>query len=991
MSAFHLGRVRLAALALTPIVALSATLATAPTSSAQATAEKATGPADAARAAFGTEPLPEAGVYNVILKAPPSASYAGGRQGYARTAPGAGGSFNPRSAAVQQYERMLGNQQDRVLERVGDPDTIYRYTTALNGFSAELTGAQVLALRKDASVLTVNPQEHVVANTVHTPEFLHMSGKKGQWAKHGGPAKAGKGVVIGVIDTGIWPENPSFAGKPAVPDVPGFWGTCQAGEEFPASTCNSKVIGARYYDAYTEGKELAETEYRSPRDGGGHGSHTASTAAGNYGVKVKIEGQSFGEASGMAPAAKIAVYKVLWSFADADQDGGSDVDIIAAIDDAVSDGVDVINYSIGSTGGGDAFTDASNLAFMNAAVAGVFVATSAGNSGPDATTVGNNGPWMTTTAASTSYNYQGGVVLGNGAKYVGAMVSDKAVPTSPFVYAADVEVPASEDDGLCGPDSLDPAQVEGTIVACDRGVYDRIAKSAEVARAGGVGMVLLNTSDNSIDADFHAVPTVHLNVPDADAVYTYVTEDPSPTARINPALADDTPVPQIAGFSSRGPAASVAGGGDIIKPDIAAPGVSVVAAVAPPSNHGHKWDLYSGTSMASPHIAGLAAFIHRLKPHWTPAMVKSAMMTTAYDLKDESPSPLAQGAGQVEPRKFLDPGLVFDARGADYLNFLAGQGVTTSTGEPLTPNPIDASDLNLPSIGVGDLVGTQTVTRRVTNVSGKSETYTIGSAGLDGISAVADPASIKVPAGATRSFEVTLSADNDAAFGEFEGGKLVLTGSRGHKVRIPVSVKPEALVADDEVDGTVPAGEATVEGLAGFTGTIDLGVSGLVGSTPVVQDLPTGGFDYNAPNADADTYKSTVVVPEGSSVRFRTDGDPDDDLDLWVYLDGQLVGYSATGSSDEVVTGINAPAGTYEVYVNAFAAGEGPATMRYDEWVVADGDDAGNLTVDPDPLPVESGEPFSYTASWDGLDESKNWFGYVTYGDRDMHTIVQVD
>jgi hypothetical protein len=183
----------------------------------------------------------------------------------------------------------------------------------------------------------------------------------------------------------------------------------------------------------------------------------------------------------------------------------------------------------------------------------------------------------------------------------------------------------------------------------------------------------------------------------------------------------------------------------------------------------------------------------------------------------------------------------------------------------------------------------------------------------------------------------------------------------------------------------------TIEGLAGFTGTIDLAPSGLVGSTPVVQDLPPGGFDPDAPNADADTFKSTVEVPAGSSVRFRTDGDPNDDLDLWVYLDGELIAYSATGSSDEVVTGIGAPAGTYEVYVNAFASDEGPATMRYDQWVVEDGADAGNLTLDPDPVPVQSGEPFSYTASWADLDASKNWFGYVTYGDRGKETIVQVD
>ena len=971
----------MAVLALAPIVALTGALTTT-------TAGAAPGGSDADRAttAFGTEALPPAGVYNVILAAAPSTTYTGLERGYARTAPRGSESFAPRSAAVQRYETLLRTQQDRVLSRVGNPRTLYRYTTALNGFSANLTGTQVVELRKDPAVLAVNEQERVKADTVHTPAFLGMSGKKGQWNRYGGVAKAGKGVVVGVIDTGIWPENPSFAGEDKVPAVAGFSGACEAGEGWERSTCSSKIVGARYYDAYTEGKELADVEFRSPRDGGGHGSHTAATAAGNHGVRVRIEGQDFGRASGMAPAAKISVYKVLWSFQDPDQDGGSDVDIVAAIDDAVRDGVDVINYSIGSEGGGDEFTDATNLAFMNAAAAGIFVAASAGNSGPDATTVGNNGPWLTTTAASTSYLYQGGVVLGNGEKHIGAMVSDQAVPNSPFVHAADVE--ATPDDGLCGPDSLDPELVEGAIVACDRGVYDRVAKSAEVERAGGVGMVLLNVSNNSTDADFHSVPTVHLNPPAADAVYEYVTGTEGATASINPNLADDTAIPQAAGFSSRGPAAP--GGGDILKPDIAAPGVSVVAAVAPPSNNGHRWDLYSGTSMASPHIAGLAAFIQQLRPDWSPAMVKSAMMTTAFDLQGDR-SAFTQGAGHVNPKRFLDPGLVFDARGADWLNFLSGQGVTTASGDPITANPIDASDLNLPSIGIADLVGEQTVTRRITNVSDKAETYTISTTGLSGVLATPNRETVRVRPGATKTIRIAMTAGPDASFGEFTMGKLVFTGDQGHKVRIPVTVKPEALVADEEVSGSVPAGSVDVEGVAGFTGVVDLAANGLVGSAPVEDDLQAGGFDPDAPQEDADTYKSTVTVPEGGALRFRVDGDPQDDLDLWVYYEGTLVALSATGSSDEQVTGFDLPAGEFQVYVNAYAAGGDTAHMVYDEWVVEDGADAGNLALDPDPLPVQSGEPFTYNASWDGLDEAQNWFGYVTYGDTGELTVVQID
>ncbi len=719
----------MAAAALATVAALAASMTTTvPADAAAAPADKV----QRATKAFGTSALPPAGTYNVVLKAPPAATYTGGVRGYARTAPRGAAKFNARAAATRRYEQLLRTRQDSVLKSVGNPRTLYHFTTALNGFAAKLSSRQVVALQKDPSVLAVNPVKQVYADTVHTPAFLGMSGKKGVWAKNGGTKNAGKGVVVGVLDTGIWPENKSFAGDDKVPNVPGFSGKCQSGENWPANTCNSKIIGARYYDTSVEGEELADTESVSPRDGGGHGSHTASTAAGNYGVQVKIQGQDFGKASGMAPAAKISVYKVLWHLADDPETGtGSDADIVAAIDDAVRDGVDVINFSIGSEGGGDPFTDASNLAFMNAAAAGIFVAASAGNSGPDPSTVGNNGPWMTTTAASTSYLYQGAVVLGNGDKYVGAMVSNKSVSSRPLVYSGDIVATGAdpEDGALCGPDTLDEAAAVGKIVVCDRGVFDRVAKSAEVARVGGVGMVLANVTANSTDADFHSVPTVHLDVPDSDAVRDYAQEAGA-TARLDAAGKDATAIPQIAGFSSRGPA--VPGGGDILKPDISAPGVSIVAAVAPPSNFGRKWDLYSGTSMASPHIAGLAAFIHRLRPSWSPMMIKSAMMTTAYNLKGDHAA-TTQGAGHVNPKKFLDPGLVFDSRGSDWLNFLSGQGVTTAEGDPITPNPLDASDLNLPSIGVGDLVGNQTVTRRITNVSSKPEAYHITSSGLPGV------------------------------------------------------------------------------------------------------------------------------------------------------------------------------------------------------------------------------------------------------------------
>ena len=219
----------------------------------------------------------------------------------------------------------------------------------------------------------------------------------------------------------------------------------------------------------------------------------------------------------------------------------------------------------------------------------------------------------------------------------------------------------AEDVRLCAPGSLDPAKATGKIVVCDRGVVDRVAKSTAVKQAGGVGMVLTNTTPGSLDADFHAVPTVHLDEVAGAEVKAYVaaTADAKAAFEIGDTTGSTpTVVPQIAGFSSRGPA--LASDSDVIKPDISGPGVSVLAAVAPPSGEGRDFDLYSGTSMSSPHIAGLAAFILGKNPQWSPMTVKSAMMTTAYDLKKADGSarhrPVRPGRRSRRPDEVLQPG-----------------------------------------------------------------------------------------------------------------------------------------------------------------------------------------------------------------------------------------------------------------------------------------------------------------------------------------------
>jgi hypothetical protein len=371
-------------------------------------------------------------------------------------------------------------------------------------------------------------------------------------------------------------------------------------------------------------------------------------------------------------------------------------------------------------------------------------------------------------------------------------------------------------------------------------------------------------------------------------------------------------------------------------------------------------------------------------------MIKSAMMTTAYNLVGNH-GPFAQGAGHVRPRRFLDPGVVFDSRASDWLRFLAGQGVTTGAGDPIAP-PIDASNLNQASIAIGDLVGHQRVRRTLTNVSGAAETYAVSTQGLSGLDVSPSSATVRVPARGSRTMSVLFSTTADTRLGRYTTGKLVLTGDNGHVVRMPVAIRPIALSVPEEVTGEGVAGSVEVEGRAGFTGALDLAVSGLVGSSTVTRNLAVGPFDPEAPTADADTYRETVEVPAGTgAVRFRADADAGDDLDLWLYYEGTLIGASATESGDEELTGLGVPAGTYDVYVNAFAASDATATMRYDSWVVADGDDAGNLVVAPDPVPVETARPFSYTATWSGLAADQNWFGYVAYPDTGDVTVVSVD
>lgn len=944
--------------------------------------------------------------YIVQMADQPVVAYTGGVAGLQATRPARGQKIDPNSPAVTRYKAHLTGRHDAALAAVGGARKLYSYGYAFNGFAAELTPAQAQRLAQQPGVLSVQKDEIRPRDTASTPAFLGLTGPAGFWATK---AK-GEGVVIGIIDSGIWPEHPSFSdrtdsngngskdGKLGYQQLPGWHGKCTPGESFAASHCNQKLIGAQFFNAGYGGnagvKAAFPYEFNSPRDADGHGSHTASTAGGNAGVATTGAASVFGAISGIAPRARIAAYKVCWG--NNGEGGCPNSDSVAAIDQAVADGVDVINFSISGTQTN--FRDAVEIAFLFAADAGVFVATSAGNNGPGSSTVAHPSPWVTTVAAAVhNRDGRGAVTLGNGATYNGA--SAAAALASKGLIAATAAAKAGADPAhaaLCygasdGDVTLDPAKVAGKIVVCDRGVTARTNKSKAVMEAGGVGMILANTSTNSINADLHFVPTVHVAHTDRTAIYTYAAGAGATASIAASTIVLDATSPLTASFSSRGPLP--AGGGDILKPDLIAPGQDVLAAVSPIGYNGRTFDLLSGTSMSSPHVAGLAALMKELKPGWSPMAIKSALMTTGGDVLDGgSPAPetnpvliFRQGAGHVRPLAATDPGLVFDAGFNDWLNFICG----VQPGSFCSAySPIDASNMNVPSIAIGDLAGVQTVTRRVTNVGSNPATYTASVNGMAGFSTTVTPSSLHLAVGESKSFTVSF-VRTAATLNAYTGGQLRLQDGT-HTVRVPIVVRPVALAAPAQVGGSYQV----TFGYAGpFTATPRGLIPAVVSPGTVAQD-PDQTFD---PNDAAGTTAIPVVIPPGTTYArfslFDADVTAGSDIDLYVYnSSGQLVGNSGSGTSAEEVNLLNPAAGTYIVYVHGWGLPVPSSPFKLNTWLLGSAD-AGNMTVSAPPAAV-LGQQGTVTISTSGLAAGTKYLGSVVYGGATgmpNPTIVRID
>lgn len=974
-------------------------------------AQAATGSADGPHAAAPSSGSTPA-TYLVVLRRAPAASYDGEIPGLAATSPAAGQRFDGARPAVTAYRSFLLRDQAELLAAVDGPRPLYSYTTALNGFAARLTPAQADRLADSPAVLRVQPDALLsIDGSAPSSTPAVTSGACCTGVTRGATAPVppsrvavtsvnrgaggGRGAVIGVIDTGVWPENPSLAGIPLLAQeslhrYPAFTGTCSRGERWSATTCNTKVIGAQYFVRGFGADNVAQSDFLSARDASGHGTSVAAVAAGNPGVDARIQGQHFGPISGAAPDAAISVYKACWTAPDPSGDGCDTADAVAAIDKAVADGVDVLNYSIGGTTTDTG--DAVELAFRNAAAAHVFVVTSAGNAGPAAGSVEHPSPWVTTVGASTATVYQGGLRLGNGRLLIGAMLSDKSVTSTRLVSAADAPAAgiSARRAALCYSGSLDARRVDGGIVICDRGATSRVSKSAAVERAGGAAMVLVNTAPGSVDADLQRVPTVHLDAAAGREAKAYVARlGAAATGQLVASATNHPAVPGIASFSSRGPTS--AWSGDLVKPDLTAPGVSVVSATSPAGPSRLLWDVRSGTSIAAPYVAGVAAVLRAVHPSWTPSMAKSAMMTTATPLAG-SAGPLVRGAGQLEPSGALAPGLVYANDRRAWAALAAGR--------------LDARNVNLPSIALGDLVGTTMIRRTVTNVGSTTKSYTAAVRGLPGIVASIAPHTITVAPGQSASYTVTFMAGRQATYDAFSTGSLTWRDSAGHRVTSSITVRPELASVPAEITASGRSGTAVVRGVAGVTGTIHATTSGLVGAVPRHVRLLPSAFDPEHPGtSDAVVRQTLRVPPDSRATRLQLSAAPGADVRLYVYRDGNLIGSAttqrslatrltattqrspasrsvATTQGDGVVTMTltRPPLGTYSVYVRAASTTTTTDAVRatLTTWVLP-GTEQPNLVVTPPAAGVTGGERFAVNASWSSLDPGHRWWGYVAY------------
>ncbi|KAL4588868.1 hypothetical protein LXL04_001765 [Taraxacum kok-saghyz] len=694
----------------------------------------------------------------------------------------------------------------------------YSYTRHINGFAAILEDDEAIQIAKHPTVVSVFLNKGRKLHTTRSWDFMGLENNglissSSIWKK----ARFGENTIIGNLDTGVWPESKSFTDEGMGP-IPSKWkGVCQNGAD-ATFKCNRKLIGARYFNkGYHSVVGPLNSTFNSPRDNEGHGSHTLSTAAGNFVSDASVFGYGNGTAKGGSPNSRVAAYKVC--FPPVNGNECFDADILAAFDIAIHDGVDVLSVSLG----GDAvpfFNDSVAIGSFHAVKNGIVVVCSAGNSGPDDGTVSNVASWQITVGASTmDRQFPSYAVLSNNMRFKGESLSAKSLPKNklfPIISSLDAKSVKADamDAQLCKAGSLDPKKAKGKILVCLRGDNARVDKGQEAALAGAVGMILANNlaSGNEIIADPHVFPATHITYTDGLAVYRFLNSTKNPMAYItHPSTQLDTkPAPFMAAFSSKGPNTITP---QILKPDITAPGVSIIAAYTEsqgPTNQDFdtrrvQYNCVSGTSMSCPHVSGIVGLLKTLHPDWSPAAIKSAIMTTARTRDNaEKPmtnashtkaTPFSYGAGHVQPNRAMDPGLVYDLTTVDYLDLLCALGYTKSQIEKFSETPykcpikkISLTDFNYPSITVPNLNGSITVARTVKNV-GAPGTYMVQVFKPRGVLVSVRPKKLKFEKiGEEKRFRVTLKSAKGRGGGDYVFGQLKWSDGK-HYVRSPIVVK----------------------------------------------------------------------------------------------------------------------------------------------------------------------------------------------------------
>jgi len=994
-------------------------------------------------------------VYIVQLRSPAiAAAQAKSLQQAVKPAPGEPRArFNKNSAAVQNLAAKLVVEQQQVLAKAGpDVEPIYSYQFSLNGFAARMSASQAEKLAHLPEVLQVWEDEVRPLATNFSAEFLGLF-EPGQGLRVD-PGLDGDGVIIGFVDSGIAPGHPALqdtreADRPRAcqgswaentflgvwlctyyrrqddvlvfKDVPEAWnGACVTGDRFTETDCNNKLIGARWYSEGAQNSGLIDSgEIFSPRDVDGHGTHTATTAAGNR-TKASIFGTTIGRIEGIAPKARIAVYKACWLRPGDTRASCNTSDLARAIDDAVADGVDIISYSVGGTK--RTVTAPDDIALMAATKAGVLAVVAAGNEGPPLGSIASpaGGPWVLTAGASTrrgDYSVEA-MQIDAPASIAGRYAVREANFTPPLEDNGPIEarlVLVEDDDtsgSVDGPGTesdacqtiVNSARVSEQIALIQRGGCEFDIKVRNAAAAGAVAALVYNIAGDPIvmsgEPGSDDIPALMMGQADANLVLAEFDAGNTVTAVLEKGLllTRSDAGNEMAGFSSRGAGPVPA----IIKPDVTAPGVNILAGFTPDAVNamsGENFAYLSGTSMATPHVSGVAALLMQAHPDWSPAAIKSALMTSArQDVfaagGENTAIPFDFGAGHIVPNDAIDPGLVYDLGADDYDAFACGTespGVTTERCDELSAAglSLDPGDMNQPAIAMARLVNERSVTRTVSNPGDESRSFVANVVAPSGIAVDVNPPAITVPPGGSASYTVSM---------RYEGGALdlwrfgsLLWSNEDFDVHTTLAAQPVSINAPAEITGAGASGNFDLPVEFGYSGAYDARVHGM--ALPVV----INGFVDNDPtrtftvrNGNGVTQHIISVPADQLYLRFAmfdalTDGD--DDLDMYIYFSTDQtnwvkIGQSGEPTSQERFDYFRPPAGFYAVLVHGFATDEvsgGPgANYQLLGWSFGIDDDRGNLS-ENGPSIVNAGSTEDVAVTWDVTDSNTIYFGGISH------------